>query len=114
MEIAQPHTDFISPPTLGKNNLREWWRLVLWRSPKAVLSHTVLTGTVTPDESIAPIGAVLLKLAAAHTANIRLVLRVRSADGEGGSYPNVLVHADFFRPLGQEALETIMKTSSTP
>jgi Lon protease (S16) C-terminal proteolytic domain len=36
--------------------------------------HTVLTGTITPDGSIAPVGAVPLKLAAAYTANIRRVL----------------------------------------
>src|SRR6185295_10173913 len=37
-------------------------------------AHTVLIGTITSDGSIAPVGAVPLKLAAAHTANIRLVL----------------------------------------
>jgi len=36
--------------------------------------HTVLIGTITPDGSIAPVGAVPLKLAAVHTANIQRVL----------------------------------------
>jgi uncharacterized protein len=39
-----------------------------------VQSHTVLTGTITPDGWIAPVGAVPLKLEAANTANIRRVL----------------------------------------
>lgn len=77
-------------------------------------SHTVLIGTITPDGSIAPVGAVLLKLAAANSANIRLVLVSDRQMAKG-------VHVRVSSPMKissvrsvKEAFEMIMKTSSTP
>ncbi len=77
-------------------------------------SHTVLTGTITHDGSIAPVGAVSLKLAAAYTANIRRVLisdrqMARRGPEERASSMQVLP----IRSV-REAFETIMQTSSTP
>lgn len=81
---------------------------------RPVPSHTILTGTITPDGSIAPVGAVPLKLAAANTANIRRVLVSDRQMARGA-------HAGMSLPMQissvrsvREAFETIMKTSSTP
>lgn len=79
-----------------------------------VPTHTVLTGTSTPDESIAPVGAVPLKLAAAHTVTIRRILvsdrqmTVETHVGRSASMQIAPVRSV------REAFETIIKTSSTP
>jgi len=77
-------------------------------------SHTILTGTITSDGSIAPVGAVPLKLKAAHTANIKRVLvsdqqMVLEAHVGISSYMQI----SSVRSV-REAFEMIMTTSSTP
>lgn len=79
-----------------------------------VPSHTVLTGTITPDGSIAPIGAVHLKLGAAHTANIGQILvsdrqMVRGAHIATSSTVQIAPVRSV-----REAFEMIMKTSFMP
>jgi predicted ATP-dependent protease len=79
-----------------------------------VPSHMVLTGTITPDGSIAPVGAVLLKLGAANTASIRRVLisdqeMVRWTPGEKSPSMQVLP----IRSV-REAFHAIMQTATTP
>lgn len=77
-------------------------------------SHTVLTGTITSDGLIAPVGAVPLKLAAAHTANIRLVLVSDRQMARGARVGRSLsMQISPVRSV-KEAYETIMKPSSTP
>jgi Lon protease (S16) C-terminal proteolytic domain len=74
-----------------------------------VPSHTVLTGTIRSDGSIAPVGAVPLRLAAAHAAHIRRVL-VSDRQMEGETYlgPSSSLQLSPVRSV-REALETILK-----
>jgi len=76
--------------------------------------HTVLIGTITPDGSIAPVGAVPLKLAAAHTANIR---RVLVSDRQMAREDHIRMSSSMqIYPVQsvKEAFERIMTTSSIP
>jgi predicted S18 family serine protease len=77
-------------------------------------AQTVLIGTITPDGSIAPVGAVLLKLAAANRANIR---RVLVSDRQMARGVHVRMSSSMqiasVRSV-KEAFEMIMRTSSTP
>src|SRR6185295_4437690 len=77
-----------------------------------VSSHTVLTGTITSDGSIAPVGAVSLKLAAADAANIRRVListQQRAAERPGAESSSMQVLP--IRSI-REAIQTV--TDITP
>ena len=78
-----------------------------------VPSHTVLTGTIRPDGSIAPVGAVPLKLAAAQVALIR---RVLVSDRQMTQEAPVLSSTMQISPVRsvREAFETVVTPSSTP
>lgn len=77
-------------------------------------AQTVLIGTITPDGSIAPVGAVSLKLAAARTAQIRLVLMSDRQMARGAPvWMSSSMQISSVRSV-REAFETIMRTSSTP
>ena len=78
-----------------------------------VPSHTVLTGTIRPDGSIAPIGAVPLKLAAAHAAHIRRVLVSDQQMAQGDPVPSSSMQISPVRSV-REAFETVVTPSSTP
>lgn len=77
-------------------------------------SHTVLTGTISPDGLITPVGAISLKLAAANTANIRRVIisdRQNASETFVENYPSLQVLR--IRSV-REALRMITETSSRP
>jgi predicted S18 family serine protease len=77
-------------------------------------SHIILTVTITPDGSIAPVGAVPLKLVAAQTANSRRVFvsDQQMAREELAVWPSS-IQISPVRSV-REAFEVIMETSSTP
>ena len=71
--------------------------------------QTVLTGTITPEGSIAPVGAVPLKLAAAHAAHIqRVLVSDRQIEGEAHGGLSSPLQISPVRSV-REALETILK-----
>lgn len=81
---------------------------------RALPSHTVLTSTIASDGSIAPVGAVPLKLAAANRANIRRVLvSDRQMAKEAHVRMSSSMQISSVRSV-KEAFDTIMQTASTP
>jgi ATP-dependent Lon protease len=75
--------------------------------------HTVLTGTITPDGWIAPVGAVSLKLAAAHAAHIRHVLVSDRQMVQGAPVLSSSMQISPVRSV-RDAFETVIKPFSTP